>query len=301
MRSLVCILFWLAGGLTCAAQPCPDNPNALGTSRVLTISPAEFNRIGSLNYKQVLPLEDHEVVITFDDGPIPPYSNVILDTLASQCVKATYFLVGQMARSHPSIVRRIYNAGHSIGSHSQDHPFRFQRLSMDAVEREVDDGIASIDTALGDPKALSPFFRIPGFGRTNAIDDYLASKSLVTWSTDVVADDWKRIGAREIVRRAIQRLEKKHRGILLLHDIHPATVLALPMLLKELKDRGYHVVHVVASGDRPDSVPETSATTDSPKEWPRVTEASSRPSVATPQHHHVKKNRHKKRHADERI
>jgi peptidoglycan-N-acetylglucosamine deacetylase len=301
MRSVVCVVFWLVGGFACAAQPCPDNPNALGTSRVLAISPAEFNRIGSLNYKQTLPLEDHEVVITFDDGPIPPYSNVILDTLAAQCVKATYFLVGQMARSHPSVVRRIYNAGHSIGSHSQNHPFRFQRLSMDAVEHEVDDGIASIDMALGDANALSPFFRIPGFGRTNAIDDYLASKSLVTWSTDVVADDWKRIGAREIVRRAIQRLEKKGRGILLLHDIHPATVLALPILLKELKDRGYRVVHVVAEGDHPDSVPEPSATTDTSKEWPRVTGVSNGPSVAPRQHDHAKKRRHKTHHAAERI
>ena len=78
---------------------CPGNPNALGTSRVLTISPGEFSRIGSMQYKQTLPLNDHEVVITFDDGPIPPYSNSILDTLDSQCVKATYFMVGEMAHA----------------------------------------------------------------------------------------------------------------------------------------------------------------------------------------------------------
>jgi peptidoglycan/xylan/chitin deacetylase (PgdA/CDA1 family) len=230
MRGVAFIFFWLISGFACGAEPCPGNPAALGTSRIITISPSEFSRIGSLQYKQTLPLNDHEVVITFDDGPIPPYSNIILDTLAAQCVKATYFLVGEMAHSHPSIVRRIYNAGHSIGSHSQNHPLKFQRLSMDAVEHEVDDGIASIDMALGDPKALSPFFRIPGFGRTDAIDDYLASKALVTWSTDIAADDWKRIGAREIVRRAMRRLEAKGRGILLLHDIHPATVLTLPVL-----------------------------------------------------------------------
>ena len=259
MRGVAFIFFWLISGFACGAEPCPGNPAALGTSRIITISPSEFSRIGSLQYKQTLPLNDHEVVITFDDGPIPPYSNIILDTLAAQCVKATYFLVGEMAHSHPSIVRRIYNAGHSIGSHSQNHPFKFQRLSMDAVEHEVDDGIASIDMALGDPKALSPFFRIPGFGRTDAIDDYLASKALVTWSTDIVADDWKRIGAREIVRRAMRRLEAKGRGILLLHDIHPATVLALPVLLKELKDRGYRVVHVVAAGDHPESIPDAPA------------------------------------------
>ena len=69
--------------------------------RVLTISPDEFSRIGSMQYKQSLPLADHEVVITFDDGPMPPYSNIILDTLASQCVKATYFIVGQMAQAYP--------------------------------------------------------------------------------------------------------------------------------------------------------------------------------------------------------
>ena len=205
-----------------------------------------------MQYAQTLPLNDHEVVITFDDGPIPPYSNVILDTLASQCVKVTYFLVGDMARAYPSIVRRIYNAGHTIGTHSQNHPYAFQRLTMPGVERQVDGGIDSVDAALGDPKALSPFFRIPGLGSTSAIENYLASKSLVTWSADVVADDWKHIGAKEIVKRAMRRLEEKGRGILLLHDIHPATVLALPTLLKELKDRGYHVVQVVAAGERPE-------------------------------------------------
>jgi peptidoglycan/xylan/chitin deacetylase (PgdA/CDA1 family) len=63
--------------------------------------------------------------------------------LASQCVKATYFLVGQMAHAYPSVVRRIYNEGHSIGTHSQDHPRAFERLSRQRVEREVDGGINS--------------------------------------------------------------------------------------------------------------------------------------------------------------
>jgi peptidoglycan/xylan/chitin deacetylase (PgdA/CDA1 family) len=301
MRGVAVIFLWLVSGLACGAEPCPGNPAALGTSRTITISPAEFRLIGSLQYKQTLPLNNHEVVITFDDGPIPPYSNLVLDTLASQCVKATYFLVGKMAQSHPSIVRRIYNNGHSVGSHSQNHPFAFQRLSTDRAEHEIDDGIASIDTALGDPKALSPFFRIPGFGRTSAVEDYLASKSLVTWSTDVVADDWKRISAREIVRRALQRLEKKGRGILLLHDIHPATVSALPVLLKELKERGYHVVHVVAAGEHPETVPELSGTADAGKEWPKVTQATNDAPVQPMPHHRAKRHHSKKRHLEQGI
>lgn len=260
MRFIATVLFCLAvAGVSASASAdnCPGNPDALGTSRVLTISASEFSQIGSMQYKQTLPLNDHEVVITFDDGPLPPYTNIILDTLASQCVKATYFLVGRMAHAYPSLVRRIYNEGHTIGTHSQDHPLAFQRLPLQRVEHEVDGGIASVDTAIGDAKAVAPFFRIPGLGRSKTADDFLASQSLVTWSADVVADDWFRhISAQTIVQRALQRLEAKGRGILLLHDIHPATAIALPTLLKELKAHSFHVVQVVPTGERPKSVPE---------------------------------------------
>jgi peptidoglycan/xylan/chitin deacetylase (PgdA/CDA1 family) len=290
MRGLVVLLLWLVGLVAASAEPCPGNPDALGTSRVLKISPTDFKRIGSMQYAQTLPLKDHEVVITFDDGPIPPYTNSVLETLASHCVKATYFLVGEMAQAYPSIVRRIYNEGHTIGTHSQNHPLRFQRLTTPGLERQVDRGIASVDAALGDPKALSPFFRIPGLGRTNAVEKYLASKSLVTWSADVVGDDWKRISAREIVRRTMRRLDEKGRGILLLHDIHQTTATALPSLLKELKDRGYHVVQVVADSERPDSVPDLPASADTSKDSSqRAANANQDTPESTASPHRVKK------------
>ena len=122
-----------------------------------------------------------------------------------------------MAHAYPSVVRRIYNEGHTIGTHSQDHPLAFQRLSLQRVKYEVDDGIASVDSAIGDAKAVAPFFRIPGFGRSKTADDFLASQSLVTgartWS------HWFRhISAQTIVQRALQRLDAKGRGILLLHN-----------------------------------------------------------------------------------
>jgi len=278
MRFAGFLFFCLAvagGSAAASAETCPGNPDALGTSRVLTISPSKFSQVGSMQYKQTLPLNDHEVVITFDDGPLPPYTNVILDILASQCVKATYFLVGRMANAYPSAVRRIYNEGHTIGTHSQDHPLVFQRLPLKRVAYEVDGGIASVNKAIGDPKAVAPFFRIPGLGRSKTADGFLASSSLVTWSADVVADDWFRhISARTIVQRALRRLEAKGRGILLLHDIQPATAMALPTLLKELKVRGFHVVQVVPAGDRPKSVPELMASPATDKAaWPTVLRA----------------------------
>jgi peptidoglycan-N-acetylglucosamine deacetylase len=251
---------------------CPGNADALGTSRVLAISPQEFSHVGKMQYNQALPLNDHEVVLTFDDGPLPPFTDVILNILNSQCVRATHFLIGKTALIHPELVRRIYNAGQTVGTHSFDHPLAFRHLSMARVEAEVRDGIRAVDDAIGDPKAVAPFFRIPGLGRSDEIDSYLASQSLVTWSADVVADDWFRhITPAEIIERAIQRLDAKGRGILLLHEIHPATALALPVLLKELKERGYHIVHVVAPGELPNSVPDLpNAPSVSDRGWPRT-------------------------------
>src|SRR4029077_6810375 len=74
------------------------------------------------------------------------------------------------------------------------------------------------------------------------------------------ADDWRRINASEVVRRAIARLDEKGKGILLLHDIQPATALALPELLRGLKAKGYRIVHVVpGKGETSTPVAERSA------------------------------------------
>src|SRR5216683_1291060 len=208
-----------------------------------------------MQYGETLPLNDHEVVLTFDDGPLPPYTNRILDTLASQCVKATFFMVGRMVQGYPAVVRRIYNEGHTVANHSQSHPFTFHRMTVDQAAREIEDGFASLQAALGDPKAVARFFRIPGLLRQNSVEQYLAAHGDMTWSVDFLADDWTHINNREIARRAISRIEARGKGILLLHDIQPATALAFPEILKELKARGFKIVHVVpAAADRPEPV-----------------------------------------------
>jgi peptidoglycan/xylan/chitin deacetylase (PgdA/CDA1 family) len=273
---------------------CPNNTNAIGTSRIIVVDPVTLPRIGSMQYKTTLPLQDHEVVLTFDDGPLPPYTNQILDTLAANCVKANYFLIGQMAQAYPDLVRRIYNAGHVIGTHSQSHPLTFNHMAEPRIAREVDGGITSVETAVGDPRAVAPFFRIPGLLRSEPVETYLAAKSLAVWSTDEDADDWHHhISPAQIVHRAIKRIEaNNHRGVLLLHDIHPATVMALPMLLQELKANGYHIVQAVPTGDRPKSVPEPETPAIAKTEgWPRLVKVSASPDdvaikpVKTGHHH----------------
>jgi peptidoglycan/xylan/chitin deacetylase (PgdA/CDA1 family) len=228
------------------AEECPGHPDALGTSRVLVVDPAKISRVGVMQYPQSLPLADKEVVLTFDDGPLPPHSTAVLDILAAQCVKATFFLVGEMAREFPSVVRRIHEEGHTIGTHSEHHPLRMHKLPIEKVRAEIDRGIADVGGALWDQKDLAPFFRIPGLARSDAIEKELADRSLVVFSSDTVADDWhRRIRPTDISRLALSRLEARGKGILLLHDIHHVTVAALPELLSKLKAAGFHVVHVV--------------------------------------------------------
>jgi peptidoglycan/xylan/chitin deacetylase (PgdA/CDA1 family) len=262
-RLVFCAAAWLAAGASMGAAitssayagDCPGHPDALGVSRTIVVDPREHTRIGTMSYEETLPLRDHEVVLTFDDGPIAPYTSQVLDILAAQCIKATYFMVGTMARERPALVRRVYEDGHTIGTHSMGHPNPFKRLGIERTREQIDDGITATAAALGDPTHLAPFFRFPGFGRTDEAEEYLASRGLMAWGADFPADDWKSIGPAEVVKRAMRRIEAKGKGILLLHDIHQRTVEALPTILKQLKDGGYRIVHVVpATPERPATV-----------------------------------------------
>jgi peptidoglycan/xylan/chitin deacetylase (PgdA/CDA1 family) len=244
-----------------SAEDCPGHPDALGTSRTLVVDPLEHPRVGVMQYPQTLPLRDHEVVLTFDDGPLPRNSNQVLQILADQCVKATFFIIGQQALASPEGVRKYVAAGHSIGSHSQHHPLTFNKMTTEQAKQEIDAGIASITAALSDPAQLAPFLRIPGLLRADPAEQYAASQGLMLWSADFLADDWHHISPSRVYDLAIKRLEARGKGILLLHDIQARTVAALPRILHELKARGYHIVHVVPA------TPERPATATEPERW----------------------------------
>src|SRR3977135_910146 len=229
---------------TPSAADCPGHPDALGTSRILVVDPKQHPRIGTMQYPETLPLRDHEVVLTFDDGPLPHNSDQILQILAAQCVKATFFTVGRMAQSSPEGVRKLREAGHSIGTHTQNHPLGFDKFSAERARQEIDEGIASVKAALGDGGGLAPFFRPPGLRRSQAVEDHLASLGIQMWSADFPADDWRSVSPSRVYELAMKRLEAKGKGILLLHDIQARTVAALPRILHELKARGYRIVHV---------------------------------------------------------
>ncbi|MBI5264891.1 MAG: polysaccharide deacetylase family protein [Bradyrhizobium sp.] len=263
-RSWIGLCIGLAASSTVGAAPaadCPGHPDALGTSRTIVVDPREHPRIGTMQYPETLPLRDHEVVLTFDDGPLPKYSNQVLAILAAECIKATFFIIGTQAQANPDGVRKLAAAGHTIGTHSQNHPLTFQKMPIEKAEQEINDGIASTSAALTDPSTLTPFFRIPGLLRAQGVEDYLAARGIQVWSADFPADDWRHVSSARVYQLAMQRIEAKGKGILLLHDIQSRTVAALPKILRDLKARGYHIVHVVpATAERP-------ATPTDPLQW----------------------------------
>jgi peptidoglycan-N-acetylglucosamine deacetylase len=215
-----------------------------GVNRVLVIDPAKYCRIGTRTYKSPLPLEHREVILTFDDGPLPPYTDCVLDTLAAERVRAVFFVVGRMARRWPHLVRRAFFEGHTVGTHTENHLDLSQLSVADAV-LEVDAGIASGVAALKGIGAIAPYFRFPFEHNSADVEAHLVSGGIASWGADVVPEDWTDITPKQLVKRVLNGLETTGNGIIMLHDIQERTVRALPDLLRQLKYCGYSISHAI--------------------------------------------------------
>ncbi|MPZ37385.1 MAG: polysaccharide deacetylase family protein [Rhizobiales bacterium] len=228
-----------------AAAECPVNPRALGTSRTLTVNPRAFPMVGRAQYGKTLRLNRREVVLTFDNGPSFPYTEVILRTLAEECVKATFFALGSNVVEDPEQIQRIAQEGHSIGTQTFNH-VSLAKLPFAAARKEIDEGIKAVDNALQGAKR-GPFFRAPMLQLSPQVTRYIASLGMMVWSNDVDSRDWSGSSEEQIVARIMSGLEKAGRGIVVMQDIQPATARALPLLLEQLKRRKFRIVHVVAN------------------------------------------------------
>src|SRR3954471_17664870 len=254
---------------TAAAQAaeCPS-AGTLGTSRFLAVDAAHTPRVGLKSFSQTLPLDDHEVELTFDDGPWPPTTSRVLAALAKECVRATFFLIGKPASEHPELVRRIAAEGHSIGHHTWSHR-SLMRIKPAETTAEIDRGISAVETALHGTAITTPstpFFRFPGFESTPATLDLLQSRGIMVFGADLWASDWEPMMPKQQLKLLTDRLKHARKGIILLHDSKAQTAAMLPDFLRYLKDNHYRVVHLVpaALDKKPDSVP--SAASSSPAE-----------------------------------
>jgi peptidoglycan/xylan/chitin deacetylase (PgdA/CDA1 family) len=245
---------WMAAA---KAADCP-RVGTLGTSRVLAVDAATTPRVGLKSFPQTLPLDDHEVVLTFDDGPWPATTTQVLAALAHECVRATFFLIGRSASEHPDLVRKIAAAGHSIGHHTWRHP-SLKRMTPSAATAEIDRGIAADEMALHGASTRipsTPFFRFPGFESTPATLELLQSRRIVVFGADLWASDWNPMTPAQELKLLTDRLASAGRGIILLHDPKARTAAMLPAFLRYLADHHYRVVHIVpAAHDRVPATP----------------------------------------------
>jgi peptidoglycan-N-acetylglucosamine deacetylase len=245
IRVAIASLLFVANLWADASAAC--SADKLGVARTLALSTKGGFEVGFKSYPQSLDLADHEVVLTFDDGPSPKTTPAVLAALSQECVEATFFLIGRNAAANPALVRRELAEGDTIGNHTYSHPIL--RLLTDAAARaDIDRGFAADQKAAGRPTS---FFRFPGFADTPALLAWLKSRNIGIFGADLWASDWLKMTPDEERKLVLERLEKAGRGILLLHDTKASTAAMLPALLHDLKARGFKVVHIVSGDAKP--------------------------------------------------
>ena len=227
-----------------AAPPCA-NPNALGVSRVVEIDTTGGPGFGFEHFKELDFLRDHEVVLTFDDGPWVT-TPAVLKALADQCVRATFFPIGKHATYYPEILRQVAAAGHTVGSHTWSHAdlAALTKKSEQEAKDEIEKGLSAVHWALqGTPHA--PFFRFPDLRHPPEMVTYLGTRNIAIFSTDMDSFDFKLHKPEQVVSSVMGKLAKRGKGIVLMHDFQKATSAAMPALLAQLKAGGYRIVHMV--------------------------------------------------------
>ncbi len=230
-----------------APQPKPvcANADALGVARVVEVDTTGGPGFGFEHFKQLDFLADKEVVLTFDDGPWPGNTPAVLKALADECTKAVFFPIGKHATYHPEILKQVAAAGHTVGAHTWSHANLNSKMMTEQLARdEIEKGYSAVKLALG--AAPSPFFRFPELQHGPAAMAYLGSRNIATFSCDLDSFDFRAKNSEQIINTVMTKLDKRGKGIILMHDFQKHTAEAMPALLRRLKAGGYKVVQMKA-------------------------------------------------------
>ena len=146
----------------------------------------------------------------------------MLAALAAQCVKATFFPVGKHSSWHPEILKQVVARDHTIGSHTWSH-VNLAKKSLQDAKDEIENGFSAVAVAAGRP--LAPFFRFPGLSQTPELTAYLAERNIGIFSTDLDSFDFKLKNADKVITSVMSKLDKRGKGIILMHDFQQSTAL----------------------------------------------------------------------------
>ncbi len=223
-----------------------NKPGGMGLSRIVQIDTTGGPGFGFEHFKQYDFLRDKEIVLTFDDGPWPNNTRAVLKALADNCLKATFFEIGEHASWHPELTKEVVEAGMTIGTHTWSHKDLARNpyaSDIDLAKQEIEMGFSAVHMAAGAP--IAPFFRFPDLQHPPELLAYLGERNIATFSTDIDSFDFRMHRPEQVIQSVMSKLEKRGKGIILMHDFQHATAEALPELLRRLKAAGYKVVHLV--------------------------------------------------------
>ncbi len=227
--------------------PACDKPGGMGLSRVVEIDTTGGPGFGFEHFKQYDFLHEKEVVLTFDDGPWPENTLAVVRALTENCLKATFFEIGEHAVWHPEITKQVIEAGETVGTHTWSHKDLARNpyaSDLEKAKQEIEMGNSAVHVAAaGAPVAA--FFRFPDLQPPPAMVSYLAERNIAIFSTDIDSFDFKLKKPDLVIKSIMTKLEKRGKGIILMHDFQHGTAEAMPELLRQLKAGGYKVVHMV--------------------------------------------------------
>ena len=187
-------------------------------------------------YKAYFEKKNRKVVaLTFDDGPNPATTNQALDILYKYGIKATFFILGKNISGNEEILKRMKVDGHVIGNHSWNHPV-LSKLSLDEAKKQITDTEDALIKVLG---SSSKLMRPPYGAITDDIRNSL-DLSFIMWDVDSL--DWKSKNEAAILTEIQHQV--RNGSIILMHDIHAATINALPKIIDYLKEQGYDFVTI---------------------------------------------------------
>jgi peptidoglycan/xylan/chitin deacetylase (PgdA/CDA1 family) len=228
------------------SAPTCDKPDGMGLARTVEIDTTGGPAFGTEHFKQYDFLRDKEVVLTFDDGPWPENTPMVVKALTDMCVKGTFFEIGEHATWRPDISKMVAAAGMTVGSHTWSHKDLARKpyaTDLEQAKQEIEMGVSAVHMAVDGP--IAPFFRFPDLQQPADLMTYLGTRNIAIFSTDLDTFDFKLRKPEDVVKSAMTKLAKNGKGILLMHDFQHATAEAMPELLRQLKAGGYKIVHMV--------------------------------------------------------
>ena len=231
--------------------PACDKPGGMGLTRIVEIDTTGGPGFGFEHFKQYDFLRDKEVVLTFDDGPWPGNTPAVLKALTDECLKATFFEIGEHATWHPEITKQVIAAGMTVGTHTCRiriwRATRTPRISSRPKRKSRWATARCTWPPAGESSRRSSVSR-PSSIHHSCCRIWPSAISGCSRPTST-SRDFKLHKPEDVIKSVMSQLEKHGKGIILMHDFKRHTAEALPELIRQLKAGGYEIVHMVPKGE----------------------------------------------------